>query len=362
MVKAATPKVKDVRVQSITPLDAPSEYWRRYPSTDSIRSQVAGHRLDIERILDGQDDRMLMIVGPCSIHDPAAGLEYAKRLAELSGEVSDRIFIAMRVYFEKPRTTVGWKGYINDPNLNGTYDVKTGIAKAREFLLHVCEVGLPVATEFLEPFTPQYLGDLVAWGAIGARTTESQTHRLIASGLSMPIGFKNGTGGIIDIAVDGIVVARSEHVFLGIDDNGVAAIVKTIGNPAGHLVLRGGKTGPNFDPVSVASAQRTLEQRGLKPNVIVDCSHGNSEKDHKRQPVVFKSLLQQRVDNKGIVGLMLESHLHEGSQVLEGDPSNLEHGVSITDACINWEQTDDLIRSTYRDLSAEKQAVAQSSP
>ena len=361
MVKAAMTRVQNVRVQSITPLEAPSEYWRRYPNTDSIRSQVAGHRQDIERILDGQDDRMLMIVGPCSIHDPAAGLEYAKRLASLSEKVRDRILIAMRVYFEKPRTTVGWKGYINDPSLNGTYDVKTGIARAREFLLHVCEIGLPAATEFLEPFTPQYLGDLVAWGAIGARTTESQTHRLFASGLSMPIGFKNGTGGTVEIAVDGIVVARSEHVFLGIDDNGAASIVKTMGNPAGHLVLRGGKTGPNYDAVSIASAQRMLEGRDLKPNLIVDCSHANSNKDHKQQHIVFKSLIYQRVDNKGIVGLMLESHLHEGTQVLKDDPSELEYGVSITDACLNWEQTDDLIRSAYTDLSAQQQIVAQSS-
>ena len=351
MVETEKLKLHNVRVQSITPLAPPSEYWRRYPSTDAIERQVAGHRLEIERIIDGDDDRMLMIVGPCSIHDPEAGLEYARRLFVLAQDVEDRILIAMRVYFEKPRTTVGWKGYINDPNLNGTYDVETGMAKAREFLVEVCGVGLPAATEFLEPFAPQYLGDLVAWGAIGARTTESQTHRLVASGLSMPIGFKNGTGGTVQIAVDGMVAAGSEHVFLGIDDDGVASIVKTTGNPATHLILRGGKTGPNYDARSVASAQRLLEESSRKPNLVVDCSHGNSEKDHRRQPAVFRDVVEQRVSgNIGIIGLMLESHLHEGSQTLGDDPSMLKHGLSITDACIGWEQTDELIRGAYASL------------
>ena len=351
MVQTGTPDVHNLRVQSITPLDPPSEYWRRYASTDAIKRQVAQHRLEIEGIIGGTDERLMVIVGPCSIHDPKAGLEYATRLAGLAQEVSDRVFIAMRVYFEKPRTTVGWKGYINDPNLNGTYDVKTGMAKAREFLLQVCEVGLPAATELLEPFTPQYLGDLISWGAIGARTTESQVHRLIASGLSMPIGFKNGTGGTIQIAADGVVAAREEHVFLGIDDNGVASIVKTTGNPAGHLVLRGGKTGPNYDAKSVASAQRTLEECGLKPNLIVDCSHGNSAKDHTRQSVVFRDVIGQRVSgNNGIIGLMVESHLHEGNQTLGDDPSLLDYGVSITDACISWEQTADVIRYAHAQL------------
>ena len=348
------PKVHNVRVQSITPLDPPSEYWRRYPGSAAIKRQVAGHRHQIERIIDGDDDRMLMIVGPCSIHDPEAGLEYARRLSGLASEVKDHIFIAMRVYFEKPRTTLGWKGYINDPNLNGTDDVKTGMAKARDFLLQVCGVGMAAATEFLEPFTPQYLGDLVSWGAIGARTTESQTHRLIASGLSMPIGFKNGTGGTVQIACDGIVAARSEHVFLGIDDNGVAAIVKTTGNPAGHLILRGGKTGPNYDAASVASAQRMLRESDLKPNLIIDCSHGNSEKDHTKQSRVFKDVIQQRVSgNRGIVGLMLESHLQEGNQTLGDDPSALKYGVSITDACTSWEQTERLVRDAYAELARQ---------
>ena len=233
MVQTKGSAIHNVRVESITRLDPPSEYWRRYPLPDAMREQVAGHRRQIEEILSGVDTRMLMIVGPCSIHDTEVGLDYAGRLSSLASEVSDRVLVAMRVYFEKPRTTVGWKGLINDPNLNGTYDVHEGMARARQFLLEVCGQGLPTATEFLEPFTPQYLGDVISWGAIGARTTESQPHRLMASGLSMPIGFKNGTGGSIDIAVDGIVAARSEHVFLGIDDDGYASVVKTKGEPWG---------------------------------------------------------------------------------------------------------------------------------
>ena len=350
MVDTKKPQLYNVRVQSIKPLPAPAEYWKKYPSSERVQAQVARHRLEIERIIAGEDERMLMIVGPCSVHDPEACLEYAGRLAELAEDVKDRILIAMRVYFEKPRTTLGWKGYINDPTLNGNHDVETGMGLARHFLLRVCEIGLPAAMEFLEPFTPQYLGDLVSWGAIGARTTESQTHRLMASGLSMAIGFKNGTGGTVDIAVDGIVTARSEHVFLGIDDNGVASLVKTTGNPAGHLILRGGKTGPNYEAESIASAQGKLQERGLKPNLVVDCSHGNSGKDHKIQCRVLRDLVQQRLSNDGVVGLMLESHLDEGNQTLGIDRSKLRYGVSITDACIGWEETNGLIRDAYRDL------------
>lgn len=346
-------KLHNVRVQNITKLASPAEYWIQYPSTPEIENQVAGQRIAIERIIDGDDQRMLMIVGPCSIHDPEACLEYARRLKFLADDVSDRILIAMRVYFEKPRTTVGWKGYINDPNLNDTYDVETGMAKAREFLLEVCKIGLPAATEFLEPFTPQYLGDLVSWGAIGARTTESQTHRLIASGLSMPIGFKNGTGGTVQIAVDAMIASSSDHVFLGIDDDGVASIVTTTGNPATHLVLRGGSSGPNYDRDSVTAAQTMLRNASLKPNLVVDCSHANSGKDHKKQPAVFKNILQQRTSgNIGIIGLMLESHLNEGTQTLTEDPSKLKYGLSITDACINWNETDDLVRYAYSQLAS----------
>ena len=352
MVQVKGSAIHNVRVESITRLDPPSEYWRRYPLPESMREQVASHRRQVEDILSGVDNRMLMIVGPCSIHDTDAGVEYARRLAALSSTVSDRILVLMRVYFEKPRTTVGWKGLINDPNLNGTYDVHEGMARAREFLLEVCGQGLPAATEFLESFTPQYLGDIISWGAIGARTTESQPHRLMASGLSMPIGFKNGTGGSVDIAVDGIVAAQSEHVFLGIDDEGHAAVVKTKGNPGAHLVLRGGKSGPNCDAASVASAQGMLQKRGLAPNVVVDCSHANSNKDHRQQASVFRSLIEQRAGNAGVVGLMLESNIREGNQSL-GEPSALEYGVSITDACVGWEETEELVRGAYARLGRQ---------
>ena len=353
-----TSRIRDVRVESITPLDPPSEYWKRFPATPEIEDQVAGHRREIERIVSGEDDRMLMIVGPCSIHDTVAGLEYATRLRALADEVRDRILIVGRIYFEKPRTTLGWKGLINDPHLNDEPDVSTGLAKAREFLLQVCELGLPTATEWLEPFTPQYLGDLVAWGAIGARTTESQTHRLVASGLSMPIGFKNGTGGSIQIAVDGVVAARSRHVFLGIDDNGMASIVQTAGNPSGHLVLRGGKTGPNYDAKSVAEAIGLLEEAELPPYLVIDCSHANCNKDHRRQPVAFEDVMSQRLGgNRGIVGLMLESHLNAGNQPF-GDPSTLAYGVSITDPCIDWAQTESLLQEAHRELGEAGQGAA----
>ena len=348
---AKTIKVRNLRVENITPLDPPNEYWNRYPTTQEIENQVAKHRQEIEHIVNGDDRRMLMIVGPCSIHDTRAGLEYAKRLITLAQEVQDRILIAMRVYFEKPRTTLGWKGFINDPQLNGNDDVSTGLAKAREFLLDVCGLGLATATEWLEPFTPQYLGDLVAWGAIGARTTESQPHRLVASGLSMPIGFKNGTGGTIQIAIDAIIAARSRHVFLGIDDNGAASIVKTTGNPTGHLVLRGGKTGPNYDAASVSSAINLLNDSGLEPYLVIDCSHANCGKDHRKQPVAFKDILSQRVNgNNGIIGVMLESHLYSGNQTLGDDPNQLEYGISITDPCIDWQQTEELVRLAYSEL------------
>ena len=256
----------------------------------------------------------------------------------------------MRVYFEKPRTTVGWKGLINDPNLDGTFDMQTGLTRARGFLIEVLKLGLPAGTEFLDPFTPQYLADLISWGAIGARTTESQTHRQMASGLSMPIGYKNGTGGTLQIAVDAMTAARSPHAFLGIDMDGRASIVNTAGNKAQHLILRGGASRPNYDEESVTMAGSLLEAAGLRPNVVIDCSHANSNKDHNRQPIVFREALRQRNEgNKGLIGVMLESHLNEGNQSL-GDPKDLKYGVSITDACINWETTEELLREAHAAL------------
>ncbi len=349
----------NINIRDITTLKSPASYLEELPTTPTAAETALWAREDIARVTAGDDDRLLLLVGPCSIHDEKSGLEYARLLAALAEQMKDRLVIVMRVYFEKPRTTVGWKGLINDPNLNGTFDMATGLTRARKFLLDVGELGLPAGTEFLDPFTPQYLADLVAWGAIGARTTESQTHRQMASGLSMPVGFKNGTGGSLQIAVDAMTAARSPHAFLGIDEEGRASIVMTTGNPSGHLILRGGSRGPNYDADSVAEAAVALNAAGLRPNLVIDCSHANSNKDHARQPLVFRDVLRQRRDgNTGIVGMMLESHLHAGSQKLGDDPSALEYGVSITDACIDWDTTEELLTEAYEALTPKARALA----
>ncbi len=348
----------NIRITDIKPLSPPRNYIDAQPITPKIAETVIGARTAIENIGNGTDPRMLMLVGPCSIHDEKAGIEYAKRLVVLAEEVKDSILVVMRVYFEKPRTTVGWKGLINDPNLDGTFDMQTGLKRARAFLIEVGNLGLPAGTEFLDPFTPQYLADLVSWGAIGARTTESQTHRQMASGLSMPIGFKNGTGGSCQIAVDAMMAARSPHAFLGIDLEGRAAVINTTGNKAQHLILRGGSSGPNYDEDSVASASALLEIAGLRPNVVIDCSHANSNKDHRRQPIVFRETVRQRTEgNAGVIGLMLESHINEGNQPM-GNLAQLKYGVSITDACINWESTEELLREAHAKLSQKAEALA----
>ena len=347
----------DIRVTGIQPLDPPRSYIEAQPITTKIAEVVTEARNTIENIGNRTDKRMVMLVGPCSIHDETAGLEYAKRLAVLAEEVKDSILVVMRVYFEKPRTTVGWKGLLNDPHLDGTFDMQTGLRRARAFLLEVGNLGLPAGTEFLDPFTPQYLADLIAWGAIGARTTESQTHRQMASGLSMPIGYKNGTGGSCQIAVDAMLAARSPHAFLGINLDGRAAVVNTIGNSAQHLILRGGSY-PNYDEESVLSASSLLEIAGLQPNVVIDCSHANSNKDHNRQPIVFREAIRQRVEgNEGVIGLMLESHINEGNQPM-GKLADLKYGVSITDACINWESTEELLREAHAKLNQKAGALA----
>lgn len=344
-------KTSDVRVSKIQQLDPPSEFLKTQPISKEISEVVVKGRHDVERIIDLQDNRLLMIVGPCSIHDEEAGLDYAKRLVNLAKKVEDQILVVMRVYFEKPRTTVGWKGLINDPNLDGSFDITQGLRRARNFLIEVNKLGLPTGTEFLDPFTPQYLADLVSWGAIGARTTESQTHRQMASGLSMPIGFKNGTGGSLQIAIDGMVAASSPHAFLGIDLSGNASIIHTKGNSANHLILRGGSKGPNYDESSVSDAVELIEKSGLQPSVVIDCSHANSNKDHKRQPMVLKNVMEQKTKgNKAIIGIMLESHINEGNQGLV-NPSSLKYGVSITDACINWSTTEKLILDTQTELA-----------
>ncbi|MQG37353.1 MAG: 3-deoxy-7-phosphoheptulonate synthase [SAR202 cluster bacterium] len=341
----------DIRITDLKPLGPPRSFLDSQPITPEITKIVTETRTSIENIENGTDSRMMMLVGPCSIHDEKAGIEYARKLYLLAEEVKDTILVVMRVYFEKPRTTVGWKGLINDPNLDGTFDIQTGLKRARDFLLQVGAIGLPAGTEFLDPFTPQYMADLISWGAIGARTTESQTHRQMASGLSMPIGFKNGTGGSCQIAVDAMVAARSPHAFLGIDLDGRASVVNTTGNQAQQLILRGGSTGPNYDESSVNLATSLLETAGLRRNVVIDCSHANSNKDHKRQPIVFREVIRQRTaGNTGVIGLMLESHLNEGNQSL-GNPADLQYGVSITDACINWETTETLLREAHTILS-----------
>ena len=340
----------EIRVSQIESLDPPITYLRRQPISNKISEVVIKGRNEIENIIKGNDKRLLFIVGPCSIHDETAGLEYASRLSEIAKIVSKEILVVMRVYFEKPRTTVGWKGLINDPNLDGSFDISNGLKRSREFLLKVNELGIPVATEILDPFIPQYLADLVSWGAIGARTSESQTHREMASGLSVPVGFKNGTGGSNQIAIDAIISASSPHTFLGIDLDGNASIVHTKGNEVCHLVLRGGSNGPNYDEKSVKEAEKQIKKSGLDPKIIIDCSHANSNKDHRKQPIVFENILTQKLKgNKSIVGLMLESHINEGNQSLS-DPNNLKYGVSITDACINWETTNDLITDAQKKL------------
>ena len=338
--------VRDVNVVSANQLISPAELVSQIPITPAAERTVLEGRERIRRVLSGEDGRMMMVVGPCSIHDEKAAVEYAGKLAELSRELEDRLLIVMRVYFEKPRTTVGWKGLIYDPRLNDTFDIDEGLRTARRIMRSVAEMGVFTGTEFLDPIVPQYLADLVCWSTIGARTTESQTHRQMASGLSMPVGFKNGTDGGAQIAVDAMLSAKSAHAFLGIDHDGRTAVISTRGNPDGHLVLRGGRAGPNFGAKSIAEALRLLDAAGVRSELLVDCSHGNSEKDHRRQRIAFKDVVTQRAGgNDNIIGCMLESNLKPGAQKLNGGgASDLEYGVSVTDACIGWDETESLLR------------------
>ncbi|GAB4174318.1 MAG: 3-deoxy-7-phosphoheptulonate synthase [Terrimicrobiaceae bacterium] len=337
--------LENLRVRGVTRLITPAQIKEQHPAEERHIEVVRRSRNAARSILSGTDSRLLLVVGPCSIHDPVAALEYARRLAGLALEVQDHIFVVMRVYFEKPRTTVGWKGLINDPTLDETCDVAKGLGLARELLLQITELGLPAATEFLDPIIPQYIADLVTWAAIGARTTESQTHREMASGLSMPVGFKNGTDGGVQVAIDAMRSACSPHSFLGIDQDGSTSIVKTAGNPDTHVVLRGGRGGPNYDAASVEAASLALEKAGLNPSLMIDCSHANSAKDPLRQEMVWNSILEQRRSGcRRIVGAMMESNLHFGNQPT-GPASTLRYGVSITDACIDWENTARIIRT-----------------
>jgi 3-deoxy-7-phosphoheptulonate synthase len=344
------PRTENTRVSGVTRLVSPREVKEKLPASSEVLARVAEYRETCRRILRGEDPRLLVIVGPCSIHDPVSALDYAKRLAALSQEVEDKLFLVMRVYFEKPRTTVGWKGLINDPHLNESGDMEHGIKVARQLLLDVAALGLPAATEVLDPIMPQYIADLISWSAIGARTTESQTHREMASGLSMPVGFKNGTDGSIQTAIDAMRSSRSPHSFLGIDQDGMTSIIKTAGNPDGHLVLRGGRDGVNYHPHQTADAAAKLKAAGVPTAIMIDCSHANSGKDPARQPEVWNSILQQRAAGRAdIVGAMLESHIEFGAQSLGEDPSRLRYGVSITDACLDWESTAELLRSAIKE-------------
>ena len=344
---------RDVNVVSTSQLIRPVELDKELPVSEAAERTVLEGRDQIRRVLRGEDDRMMMVVGPCSIHDERAAVEYAGKLRSLRDELADRLLIVMRVYFEKPRTTVGWKGLIYDPHLNDTFDIDEGLRKARRLMHAITELGVYTGTEFLDPIVPQYLADLVCWSTIGARTTESQTHRQMASGLSMPVGFKNGTDGSAQIAVDAMISAKSAHAFLGIDHAGQTAVINTKGNPDGHLVLRGGREGPNFGAESIADAHRLLNQAEVRSELLVDCSHGNSNKDHRRQQIAFKDVIGQRIDgNDNIIGCMLESNLFPGAQKLNGDPDSLEYGVSVTDACIGWDETEELLRWAYDQADA----------
>ncbi len=334
---------QDLHVRGTTPLIAPRDLIAELPATESVNETIVQTREAVKRILQGDDPRLMVVVGPCSIHDEQSALDYAEKLSRLARQVSDQLFVLMRVYFEKPRTTLGWKGLINDPWMDDSFDVGEGLRIARRLLLKIAGMGLPTATEMLEPITPQYIADLVTWAAIGARTTESPTHRQMASGLSMPVGYKNGTDGEIVTAIDALVASRSPHNFLGIDPNGHTCIIHTTGNPWGHLILRGGRSGPNYGPEFVAQATAMLRERGLAPRFMVDCSHANSNKDYRRQAEVWNNVLGQRLDgNESVVGMMIESNLKPGAQKLV-DPKKLEYGVSITDGCIGWEETEELL-------------------
>jgi len=336
-------KTSDLHVVETCPLLAPVDVKTESPITPAIAKVVASARARIRNILNGSDRRLLVVVGPCSIHDVKAAREYAEKLAQFRDGVSDALEIVMRVYFEKPRTTVGWKGLINDPHLNGTFDINYGIRMARGLLLDVANLDLPSATELLDPIVPQYLADLISWTAIGARTTESQTHREMSSGLSMPVGFKNGTDGSIDVAINALLSARQPHRFLGVNNEGRASIVTTTGNPDGHIVLRGGKQGPNYDKVHVEAIANRLSDRKLLPYMMVDCSHDNSGQDYNLQPTVLQDIAEQvRNGSEHIVGIMLESHLNRGKQPLK-ELAKLEYGKSITDGCINFETTVDVL-------------------
>ncbi len=334
------PKIHDIHVAATERLIAPRALKEELPLTEELAQWVANSRQTICRVISGEDPRLMCIVGPCSLHDPDAAVDYAQRLARLAPRVADRILVVMRVYFEKPRTTTGWKGLINDPYMDDSCDMQQGLRIARRLLIEINSIGLPAATEVLDPITPQYIADLISWAAIGARTTESQTHREMASGLSMPVGFKNRTDGDLKIAVNAIESARGPHSFIGIDQDGLTAIIRTTGNPLTHVVLRGGAT-PNYDAASIRECEQMLIAAKLAPRVMVDCSHAQTSKDYTKQPAVLRALIEQiAAGNRSIMGAMLESNIEAGNQKLSNDRRALKYGVSITDPCIDWPTTE----------------------
>lgn len=352
-LRMASP-VNDIRIRSIDRLRDPLALKAASPLTEDLCETVTAARKRVEDILCRKDKRLLVIVGPCSIHDPVGALEYAQRLVKVRNQLQDHVEILMRVYFEKPRTTIGWKGFIDDPYLDNSHNMEIGLQKARQLLVDILKFGLPAATEFLDPIVPQYIADLVSWAAIGARTTESQTHRQMASGLSMPVGFKNGTEGDCQSAYDAMSSARSAHSFLGIDQHGHTAVIHAKGNPFGHLVLRGGRARPNYDPASIANAVAGLKKANLPPYLMVDCSHANSGKKHTQQEIVWYDILKQRQAAKAqgtespIIGLMLESYIFSGTQPMPAPGQKPAYGISITDACIAWEETEVLLNAAAR--------------
>ena len=350
-------RIRDVRILETKKLISPEGMAQAFPVSEKAAATVMKGREEVQRILRREDDRFLIVVGPCSIHEPASALEYAKRLNELRIKYADRMCIVMRVYFEKPRTTVGWRGLIVDPGLDGTSDISRGLKMARELLIEVNEMGLPAGSELLDPIVPQYTSDLVSWASIGARTSESQTHREMASGLSMPVGFKNATDGDVQIAVNAIVSSRSSHSFIGITRDGTACIMQTLGNPDSHLILRGGKHGTNYDRESVTAAINLMKNAKLRPSIVIDCSHGNSQKMPENQIGVLNETIRLRNDSENpllpLCGCMIESYLETGSQPIPADPSDLKYGLSITDSCLGWDMTASALAEAYK-LLGEK--------
>lgn len=347
-----TQAVHNINIRSQAVLITPKALKAEIKATDDVIATVTGGRSTIENILDRKDHRLLVVVGPCSIHDVDAAMDYANRLKVLADEVSDTLYIVMRVYFEKPRTTTGWKGLINDPYLNDSFNITDGLKVGRQLLLDIAKIGLPTATEALDPISPQYMQDLISWSAIGARTTESQTHREMASGLSSAVGFKNGTDGSLTVAINALQSVASPHHFLGINSEGRVAVITTAGNPYSHVVLRGGYDKPNYDSVSVSLAEQQLKSSDIPANIMVDCSHANSNKSHELQPLVIENITNQIIDgNQSIIGIMVESNLKAGNQKITANLDELEYGVSVTDACIGWETTENTLRNMSKKLN-----------